>query len=160
MEWEMKNRVQGRRVIVAALAACLALVTISSPVAARSPEPVTIVSHMSFTFPNVGTFEASGSDLICDSGTVLDLGYVFGGFESGRKVQIRVYKEFTCADGSGTVFVNIQVHANVDGTETFNWVINGGTAAYAGLRGSGHGTTVPDPDRNGNTNYYDGILVG
>lgn len=151
--------------IVAALATTLALVTISAPVAAASPpQEVTIISVMTFNpdGPNTGTFETSGSDLICASGTVLDTGIVAGGFQSNRGFQVLVRKLFTCDDGSGTIFVKIQVHANTDGTESFPWVIQGGTGAYEGLRGSGQGFTVPlpgDPEP-GNINTYSGFLVG
>jgi hypothetical protein len=114
--------------------------------------------------PNYGTFKATGSavgsGLICDSGAVLDLGYVFGGSQSGQKVQIRVDKEFTCKDGSGTILVTIEVHANFDGTETFTWVVQGGTGAYEHLRGSGDGYSIPLRRGGGNTNYYEGNLVG
>jgi hypothetical protein len=161
-----------RRVFVAAAVGATLLVgagaTSNISHAATQTQTVSITSHMSFNFPdaNTGDFTTSGpatdSGLICESGTVLDTGLVFGGFQSRTgQIQILVRKLFTCDDGSGTIAVKIQVHANPDGTETFTWVIQGGTGAYEDLRGSGQGTTVPNADPStGNTNLYEGFLVG
>jgi hypothetical protein len=105
--------------------------------------------------------QVSISGLICRSGDVLDVGVIFVGFQSNRGYQVLVRKAFNCDDGSGTIFVKIQVHGSNDGTETFNWVVLGGTGAYGGLHGSGGGTTVPNADPStGNTNFYTGFLVG
>jgi hypothetical protein len=156
------------RAIVAALGAVLALMAFIAPVAAATPQQVQIVSQMTFNpdGPNFGDFAASGaavdSGLICASGTVLDTGIVFGGFQSGRGFQVLVRKTFTCDDGSGTIFVKIQVHAATDGTESFSWIVQGGTGAYEHLRGSGDGSTVPLPGdpQPGNINTYSGFLLG
>ena len=105
------------------------------------------------------------SGLICASGTFVDTGIRFAGYQSdhgGRTVvQLQVRKTFTCGDGSGTFFVKMQIQADFDtGLETFTWVVQGGTDDYANLRGSGSGTTVRDDDGNGNTNTYTGFLIG
>jgi hypothetical protein len=167
---ESKMRTPNRpaRGIVAVLAATLAITIVIAPVAAATPQQVQIVSDMTFNpdGPNFGDFAANGkavdSGLICARGTVLDTGIVFGGFQSGRGFQVLVRKTFTCDDGSGTIFVKIQVHASTDGTESFTWIVQGGTGSYMNLRGSGDGTTVPlpgDPEP-GNINSYSGFLVG
>ena len=46
-------------------------------------------------------------------------------------------------------------------TETFSWVILGGTGDFADLHGSGQGTTVSDGSdpQTGNFNTYDGFVV-
>jgi hypothetical protein len=152
---------------LAVLAAVLALLGIAAPVAAASPQGVTIVSHVTFNpdGPNYGDFEASGaavdSDLICASGTFVDTGIRFAGYQSDRGiVQLQVVKEFTCDDGSGTFLVKLQIQANFDtGIESFTWVVLGGTDSYASLRGGGSGSTVPNPPI-GNINTYEGFLVG
>ena len=167
-ETTMRSSIRLPRVIVAALGAILALATVIAPVVAATPQHVQIVSQMTFNpdGPNFGDFEASGSavdsGLICVSGTVLDTGIVFGGFQSGRGFQVLVRKTFTCDDGSGTIFVKIQVHASTDGTESFTWIVQGGTGAYEHLRGSGDGSTVPLPGdpQPGNINSYSGFLLG
>jgi hypothetical protein len=137
------------------------------PAAVGRTQQVAIVSHMTFNDPppNTGDFTtsgpATGSGLICGSGDVTDTRVIFVGYPSGHKYQVLVLKDFVCRDGSGTIFVKIQVHGNVDGTESFTWVVQGGTGDYANLRGSGKGSTVPNADPStGNTNFYEGFLVG
>jgi hypothetical protein len=156
-----------RGVFAALLVVGIGLVSGLAPAAAGRTEQVTITSHMTFNFPdpNTGDFTTSGpatdSGLICPAGTVLDTSLVFGGFQSGRGFQVLVRKTFTCNDGSGTFFVKLQVHAANDGTESFTWVAQGGTGAYESLRGSGTGFSVPNDDPStGNTNNYEGFLVG
>ena len=151
------------RATIAVVAASLALATVIGPVAAAAPQQVTIVSEVTFTpNGNLGDFDASGQaaekDLICASGTFVDTGIFFAGYQSQRGiVQLQVFKEFDCGDG--TFFVKMPIKANVDtGFETFTWVVMGGTGAYESLRGSGSGHTVPRD--GGNTNYYDGFLIG
>jgi len=156
-----------RGLIVAALFVGIGAAPAVASVAAAPIQQVSITSHMTFNFPdpNTGDFTTSGpasdSGLICGAGTVLDTGLVFGGFQSGRGFQVLVRKTFTCDDGSGAIFVTLQVHANNDGTETFTWVMQGGTGAYENLHGSGNGSTVPNADPStGNTNNYEGFLFG
>jgi len=165
----MRTSNRPARAIVAVLAVAMALLTVIGPASAASPQQVRIVSHMNFNpdGPNFGDFTATGSavdsGLVCASGTVLDTGIVFGGFQSGRSVQILVRKTFTCADGSGTFFVKIQVHLDLEtSTETFSWVVMGGTGDYTNLRGSGGGSTVSDGSdpQTGNFNTYTGLLIG
>ena len=147
-----------RRIIV--LLAALLLVLATAAPAAAKPAPVTIVSHMDQLYfpsaPNGGGFIASGSDLVCASGTVLDLSYAFTGYENGRWMQIGVRKAFTCHDNTGTFYVALQIRTAADGTESFTWVAQGGTEAYRGLRGSGHGTTAPAD--SGVVNTYTGYF--
>ena len=155
-----------QRAIVAVLAAILALVAAAAPVGAASPQSVTIVSHVTFNpdGPNYGDFVASGdaadSGLICTSGTFVDTGIRFAGFQSDRgTVQLQVVKEFTCDDGTGTFIVKLQIQANFDtGIESFTWVVLGGTDDYASLRGAGSGSTVPNAPI-GNINTYEGFLL-
>ena len=157
-----------RGVLAAVLAVGIGLVSGQAPAAAAArTEQVTITSHMTFNFPdspNTGDFTTSGpatdNGLICPAGTVLDTSLVIGGFQSGHGFQVNVRKTFTCDDGSGTFFVKLVAHAATDGTESFTWVVQGGTGAYEGLRGNGDGFTVPNDDPStGNTNNYEGSFV-
>jgi hypothetical protein len=159
------------RAILGVLAASMALVVITGPVAAASPQPVTIASHVTFNpdGPNSGDFTITGTaadiGLVCTSGTFVDTGIKFAGYQSDRAgrsvVQLQVDKTFTCGDGSGTFFVKMQAQADFNtGFEAFSWVVRGGTDDYGNLRGSGSGTTIPDDDRNGNTNTFTGFLIG
>jgi hypothetical protein len=165
----MRTSDRRARALVAALAASLAVITAIAPAAAAAPMQVEIVSPMTFNPDgfNFGTFEASGSAVddgsICDSGTVDDTRIIFVGFQSGRGAQIPVRKTFTCGDSSGTFFVKIQVHLDFESsTESFSWVILGGTGDYAHLKGSGEGSTVSDGSdpQTGNINTYDGFVIG
>jgi len=152
--------------IVAILAAILVLMAIGGPVGAASPKSVTIVSHVTFNpdGPNYGDFVATGSavdsGVICASGTFVDIGLRFAGFQRDRGiVQLLVVKEFTCDDGTGTFAVKLQIQANFDtGIESFTWVVLGGTGAYESLHGSGIGSTVPNAPI-GNINTYEGFLL-
>ena len=165
----MRTSILGCRGFLAAVAALALAVGAVGPALAAQPTGVHIVSHMNFNpdGPNFGDFEASGDavddGLICESGSVLDVGLIFAGAQSGRKAQIPVRKVFTCDDGSGTLNVKIQVHLDFEtSTETFSWVVQGGTGDYASLRGSGGGSTVSDGSdpQTGNFNTYDGFLIG
>jgi hypothetical protein len=162
----MRNMRRGPHGILAVLAAILALVAVAAPVGAASPQSVTIVSHVTFNpdGPNFGDFvtsgEATDSGLICASGTFVDTGIRFAGFQSDRgTIQIQVVKEFTCDDGTGTFRVKLQIQANFEtGIESFTWVVLGGTGDYASLRGGGSGSTVPNAPI-GNINTYEGFLL-
>jgi hypothetical protein len=164
----MRNPNAGARALVALVAASMAVMIVIGPVAAVPAGHVHIVSQVTFDpTGNYGTFEASGGavddGLVCATGSFVDTGLGFHGFQSGSRVQILVLKTFTCP-GAGTFFVKMQITASFDGTESFAWVIQGGTDAYANLRGGGDGSTVPvfDPqtgDETGNVNTYDGVLA-
>ena len=55
--------------------------------------------------------------------------------------------------GSGEIFIRIQVHLDLDTlTETFSWVVLGGTGDYAEVHGSGKGSTFSEDPRPGNVN--------
>jgi len=153
------------RSLFIALAATLALVGIAGPVAAATPKAATIVSHVTFNpdGPNFGDFTASGpavdAGVLCRAGTFADNGIRFAGFQGNNLVQLQVLKTFTCADGSGTFAVKMQIRADFNtGMETFNWVITDGSGAYDSLHGSGTGSTVPNAPI-GNINTFEGLLL-
>jgi len=165
----MSDLAYARRFALAIVGAGLLVGATIGPVSAGAPEPVQIVSHMTFVDGdfNVGDFHATGAavdqGVICASGTVVDTRIQFGGFQSDRGVQIPVRKSFACTDGSGTIQIKIQVHLDfATNTETFSWVVLSGTGDYAGLNGAGSGTTVTDGSdpQTGNFNTYVGFLVG
>ena len=155
-----------QRFLVGVLVGVLAAMSVAATATAAAPTNVTIVSHVTFNpdGPNFGDFEASGpavdSGVVCDTGTFVDTGIRFAGFQSDRgMVQLQVVKEFTCDDGSGTFVVKLQIQANFDtGIESFSWVVLDGTGAYASLHGTGRGSTVPNLPI-GNVNTYRGFLI-
>jgi hypothetical protein len=167
----MRPATRHRRLLLGILSASMALVGVAAPVAAAPPAQVTIVSHVTFNpgGPNFGTFSAAGravdDGVICASGTFVDTGIRFAGYQSDRAgrtvVQLQVAKTFTCAGGTGSFFVKMQIQADFEtGLETFTWVIQGGTGDLRRLSGSGSGSTVRDADGNGNTNTYIGFVLG
>ena len=147
----------GTRAIHAVLAAATALVVVIGPVAAASPQPIAFTIHMHYEV-GTGTYEVtSGGGLICPTGTVEDTYLHFAGYEGNQGTQLVVDKTMTCE--AGTFFVKMQIHANPDGTESFSWIVRGGTGDYARLRGSGSGSTVPG-EPGYNTGYFSGFLLG
>jgi hypothetical protein len=163
----MRSRRLSSRVLVIAIAAMLAALAFAAPASAASRNAVEIVSPMTFAPPgefNFGTFDASGAavdaGLICESGDVNDTGIILAGEQSrSGKIQIPVYKTFTCPDGE--LFIRIQVHLDLETfTETFTWVVLGGTGAYANVQGGGTGYSFSDDPNVGNVNVYSGYLMG
>jgi hypothetical protein len=159
------------RAILGIVSASMFVGVVTGPVAAAAPQQVAIVSHVTFNpdGPNFGDFTATGQAVdghrLCGSGTFVDTGIRFAGFQSDRAgrtiVQLQVDKRFTCGDDSGSFFVRMQIRADFDtGFETFTWVVLGGTGDYDHLSGRGSGSTVRDGDGNGNTNTYVGFLPG
>ena len=162
----MRSHRVSSRVIVLVLAAAMAAVAAAAPVSAAAPKAVEIVSPMTFAPPgefNFGTFEASGpavdAGLICASGDVNDTGIILAGEQSRRgRIQIPVWKTFTCPDGE--LYIRIQVHLDLETfTETFSWVVLGGTGAYADVPGGGSGFSFSDDPNVGNVNVYSGFLI-
>jgi hypothetical protein len=163
----MRSHRLSSRVIVLVVAGALATLVAATPVYAAAPKAVEIVSPMTFAPPgefNFGTFEASGpavdAGLICESGDVNDTGIILAGFQSRvGKIQIPVYKRFTCPDGE--LFIRIQVHLDLNTfTETFSWVVLGGTGVYSNVKGGGDGFSFSEDPNVGNINVYSGFLIG
>ncbi len=160
------------RTIVAVSAAILVLMAFVAPVAASSPQHVTIVSNVTFNpdGPNHGDFTATGKavdrGLICGHGTFVDTFLRFSDHEyPDGLVRLLVRKAFTCADGSGTFSGTLWIKADFNtGIESFVWIIQGETGRYRHLQGAGRGSTVGvfDPETGNeiaNVNTYDGLLI-
>jgi hypothetical protein len=115
----------------------------------RPPEGVTITSLMSIAAagPNTGTFDVRGdaaaSGLLCPRGTVTDLVVVDGeGIQRGSVKEWTVPKRFDCADGSGTLTIEITAHVDPSlQSEVFTWRVLDGTGPYLHLQGAGNGST-------------------
>jgi hypothetical protein len=159
----MSTTIRHVRTALATIVAALMVMAVVAPVGAATPQSLTLVSTTTFNDAgfNYGTFTASGAavdnGLVCAAGTFVDTGLLFAGYQSGKAVQIQVSKTYTCPSGA-TFFVKMQIHAGFDGTEWFTWVVKGGTGDYASLRGSGSGTTAPNPP-TGNINTFVGFLI-
>ncbi len=160
-----------RRLIL--LAAVAALFLVALPVAsavAAPPEQVTFEGDAFFGGPNAGfgDFKASGpafdSGAMCEFGTTEDL--ATRTHQTRKGVHLRILKEFTCTDDSGTFLVKLKVRIPFGQLSTFKWVVVGGTDAYANLKGNGSGyadswliAEPPDlPDQIGVVDFYEGKL--
>ena len=158
---------RGRYRLLAVVAACVALAAAAPPVAAAPAMPVTIVSHVTFNpdGPNYGDFTASGpavdAGAMCASGTFVDTGIKFAGYQSPTgQVQLLVTKDFTCDNDRGVFAVKLQINADfVTGYESFAWVASGTSGSVGSLKGAGTGSTVPNRPI-GNTNTYVGMITG
>jgi hypothetical protein len=161
----MHGVLRRRRLVGAALAATLSVMGMASSAVGVSPQPVTFESTMDIGGDfNTGTFtRTSGSDLICEGGTVVDTRYVWGASHglggNPNGLPLQVDKTFDCGDGLLYLRLKIQ---GVFVSEVFSWVVLGGTGAYSGLRG--HGTGWTDASRFDEctcvVNYYSGFLIG
>ncbi len=121
------------------------MVAMALPAGATRPSGVDIEVETLFGAPS--PFAASGpavdDGLICASGVVIDdFGSVTGLSRNG--FNFHGIKRFTCDDGSGEFFVNLQARIDFRKGTTFNWNVIGGTGAYVDLHGTGSGEGIPD----------------
>lgn len=129
-----------KRFFVLAVAASL-LMAMAAPAGATPPTDVHIEVATSLS-GDPSPFTASGpavaDGLVCDAGTVVDAsGKVTGSSPTGFNFQ--GVKHFTCEDGSGEFFVNLQARIDFRKGITFNWNVLRGTGDYADLHGAGSG---------------------
>lgn len=153
-----------RRLTVVVVLGVVALALLAAGGSAKPPPPVGVGFVVAETFGVGGPFQAAGLavdiGLVCAAGDTVDLGEKVApnNGQSGQGVNFTSLKRFTCADGSGTFDVKLQVRLNKNG-DNFNWTITDGTGAYATLHGSGQGygiyPTAPPPDV---TDYYFGTV--
>ena len=159
------------------LLAAVLVVAMAAPAGATPPSGVTFSEETIFeegTSPpeGGGPFTATGDavteGVICDTGEQEDVSAVAVGFQNNKRVNLQVVKEFTCDDGSGSFMMKLQIkivfpsEKNPAGSNTFNWVITGGTGAYEDLHGTGKGTGIDifegSPPPIGVSNTYTGKL--
>ena len=144
----------------ATLLILLALVLGAAPASASTPLPVTIDSEMDIP-SGTGTFIAYGpavdAGLFCPSGTVYDHGLVAMGYQSNIRVNLRLMKQLVCDDGSGEIYLMLNVRIVYSSDETLsNWVLSEGLGAYTGLRGQGK--IVATGEGNFVDDHYTGLL--
>jgi hypothetical protein len=113
---------------------------VALPAAASTPVATTIVIDTTIPPegpPTFGPFTATGG-VVCPSGDTIDVVNHGAGFQSGSRLQLRVVKRFTCADGSGTFDLLFRVHIVFDpGADFTSWSVLSGTGDYEHLHGSG-----------------------
>ncbi len=127
--------------------------------AAATVAPVTIDIHGAFSDEH-GSFVAD-SPYLCAGGTTSDFVRFVG---HGSVVLIKDVKTFDCADGSGSFTLRAQAKVRgCEATDSFNWVVAGGTGAYASLHGAGKGIGTYFPpnacEAEGIDDHLTGMLV-
>lgn len=155
MEAEMR-----RLTLPITLAVVFLLLLAVSPTTAASPQlNIKIVADTVFTDPPmIGTFQASGqavdAGLVCPAGVIHDLqGKATGAGEQG--INFHVTKEFICADGSGSFIIQLEARVDYKG-DNGNWVLKGGSGAYADLHGSGSLVGIYYEDGSGIQDIFTG----
>ena len=141
--------------MAAALTVALALPALAAP-----PSGVGFMVETSFGGPS--PFTASGpavdDGLVCAEGTVAQATAQVAGF-SQNGFNFQGIKQFTCDDGSGEFFVNLQARIDFRKGTTFSWNVLGGTGDYEDLHGAGSGVgIVGEPCGECVLDVYDGGL--
>lgn len=114
-----------------------------------------------------GPFTASGgavdAGIICTSGSTEDiLPTIPTGYQNKFGwVNLHLTKKFTCEDGSGIFYIQLNVRLDARGDHA-SWVIVGGTGDYKNLHGAGRllGTAPEGPDEEGYivVDIYNGMV--
>jgi len=129
-----------KRILIAVVAATL-LVVMAAPAGATPPTDVGIeveTSLLGAPSPFTASGPAVDDGLVCQTGTVVDASGKATGF-SPTGFNFQGVKQFTCDDGSGEFFVNLQARIDFRKGTTFNWNVLSGTGDYVDLHGAGSG---------------------
>lgn len=111
-----------------------------------SPQDVVIEiqSHVPPGGPGYGPFVASGpaveAGLVCATGDTLDVKASVDENQGDEVQNLQVFKEFTCADGSGSFVMKLEVLISPEGVQA-TWMIFSGSGDYANLHGTGRLTS-------------------
>ena len=116
------------------------------PADATPPTDVSIEVETDLVANDPSPFIASGpavdDGLVCVEGTVVNASAKTTGF-SPNGFNFHGVKHFTCDDGSGEFFVNLQARIDFRTGVTFNWNVLRGTGDYVDLHGAGSGVGLP-----------------
>lgn len=120
------------RISALALGLVASLALAVAPVAAAGAAPVRIVLDVNF---DTGSESFTATGAFCPSGSATSSDTTVTG---GGATVFHVSKTFTCADGSGSLTINLDAaFVGVRGGTVGSWRAIGGTGAYAGSRGGG-----------------------
>ncbi len=118
-----------------------ASVAVSAPASATPPSGVDIAVETDL-LGGPSPFEATGPavvvGVVCDAGTVVNASAKVTGL-SPTGFNFHGVKHFTCDDGSGEFFVNLQARIDFRKGTTFQWNVLSGIGAYENLHGAGSG---------------------
>lgn len=157
----MKKTISAKT-LCASVMLVLAFAVWAVPAAATAPTDVTIVSLM-YLPEHTGTFDASGpavdAGILCPSGDVVDTELRVAK-QNDRVFIIFVHKLFTCADGSGTFEMDLNVQIlGIPPVSQATWRVVAGNDAYARLRGQGKLTTESAGDDDVIDTYTGGLHI-
>lgn len=123
-----------------------AMVAMALPAVATPPSAVHIEVETSFQ-DAPSSFVASGpavdDGIMCETGLVVDDSAKATGF-SQNGFNFQGVKRFTCDDGSGEFFINLQARIDFRKGVTFQWNVLRGTGDYEDLHGAGSGDGLPE----------------
>ncbi len=135
----MKKRLAFVLIVTTVLALAVTL-----PASATKPAEI----HVEVKFSLLGypsPFTVSGPTVddfsICQAGTVVNASGKRTG-DSPTGLNWQGIKHFTCGDGSGEFFLNMQARIDYRKGSTFNWNVLRGTGDYADLHGAGKGVAL------------------
>lgn len=149
-----------RKVFFALLTLAMALALTASIAFASAPPEVHIeVDEVIGTSGE--TFMASGTAVdygpMCPTGTVDDLSIASSGPPGGAFINLRVLKEFHCADGSGSFQIRLNIRLDLGTSETTaRWRVVSGTGDYVNLWGVGELAGTPIVPGTSVHDVYDG----
>ena len=132
-----------KRVMIAVVLGIL-FVAVAAPVGATTPSGVDIEVESSLLgapSPFVASGPAVDDGVMCRSGVVFDASLRVAGV-SPTGINWQGIKHFTCDDGSGEFFVNLQARIDFRKGTTFNWNVISGTGDYEKLHGAGSGVGI------------------
>ena len=129
---------RARIVMVLAVVVAGMILGLAGPASASVPAPLRVEGQVSLP-DGSGTFAAIGP--VCPAGAIETLRDQGVAGESGRHFEVLVVHRFSCADGSGTFDLLLQVHLDFvpDYSDEFTWSVLDGTGAWAQLHGYGTG---------------------
>lgn len=148
---------------LAAAVAALSLVLPVAVVQATTPLDVEFTVDTAFIDGGPltgGPFTASGpavdEGLVCAAGQTVDVGPPHAaGYQSQTGANVRLVKQFSCDDGSGDLWITLQIRFDARGNN-FVWLLTDGTGDYERLHGTGSGAGVPTSD--GVLDRYEGAV--
>jgi len=161
-----RKRIFMKRILIAVVAATL-LIAVAAPAGANTP-PTDVAFEVETDLlgapsPFVAFGPAVDDGLVCASGIVVDASGKQTGF-SPTGFNFQGVKHFTCDDGSGEFFINLQARIDFRKGVDFQWNVLRGTEAYEDLHGAGKGVGLPavpcgDPDLCVLDVYFGGLHI-
>ena len=145
---------------IAVVVMFVAVLALAVPAAASPPSDVDIeveTSLLGAPSPFVASGSAVNDGLVCDAGMVVDASGKTTGF-SPNGFNFQGIKHFTCEDGSGEFFVNLQARIDFRKGITFSWNVISGTEDYEDLHGAGTGVGLELCGPDCVLDVYDGGL--